>query len=179
MAIAVVGIALRAFQILFAVVALGLSVNLIKGQKEGNAPAPYGLAAFAGAISLVGGLLGIAGTWIELLQGALMFGIDGLLALINLAAGVLLAIKLKGANCSKGDNDYRYDVLDKNYLFNGGGCFKDDNGNRLCAYSRTASYGKLSERCRQATADSAFMLMTIIVLLAATVIVWLRLKNHK
>lgn len=90
---------LRAFQLLFAVVVLGLSISLIKGQKVGAAPTRQGYSAFAGAFGLVVSLFGITAIFVDSL--ASLFGglatqaLDGL-AFLALLAGGVVSIPLLG-----------------------------------------------------------------------------------
>jgi hypothetical protein len=89
----IVNFALRGAQILFAVVVLGLSVDLIRGQKgDGSLPGTLGYAAFVGGVSLLGAFIGLASTWIDFLQGVIGATIDSFLIGINLAGGIVSAI---------------------------------------------------------------------------------------
>lgn len=85
----IVNFAIRGFQALFAIIILGLSVDLVRGQKYGDLPATLGFAAFVGGVSIVAVVIGIASTWVEALQGIIGAGIDGVVAVINLAGGVV------------------------------------------------------------------------------------------
>jgi len=80
---------LRGAQILFSVVALGLSVSLLKGHKYGDLPATIGFSIFVTAVALLGAFVGIAANWVELLQGIIGAGIDGLVLLANIAGGIV------------------------------------------------------------------------------------------
>jgi hypothetical protein len=85
----IINFAIRGFQGLCAIIILGLSVDLIKGHKWGDLPATLGFAAFAAGLSIVGVIIGVAATWVEILQGIIGAAIDGLVAIINLVAGVV------------------------------------------------------------------------------------------
>jgi hypothetical protein len=89
MAIQVVSLALRGFQVLFAVIVIGVTADLIKGQVFGSAPASFGFTTFAGSVALIGAAVGIAANWIESLNGAITWGVDTFTAIVNLAAGVV------------------------------------------------------------------------------------------
>lgn len=85
----IINFAIRGFQGLFAIVILGLSVDLIRGHKIGDLPATLSFAAFAAGLSIVGVIIGVAATWVEILQGIIGAAIDGVVAVVNLAAGVV------------------------------------------------------------------------------------------
>lgn len=90
--------AIRAFQIIFAAVVLGLAVALLKQQVDGTtAPAILGYAAFTGGIALLAGLIGIASIWVEMLQGLIMGIVDALIAVLCLAGGI---VRFISAYCS-------------------------------------------------------------------------------
>jgi hypothetical protein len=90
----IVNFALRGFQALFAIVVLGLSITLIRGHEWGSLPASLGFGAFVGGISLVAALIGLAATWVEFLGGLIGLVIDGVIALINIAGGVVCTLNL-------------------------------------------------------------------------------------
>lgn len=81
--------AIRGFQFLFGIVVLGLSVSLIRDHHWGNLPATLGFAAFVGGVTILGALLGLAATWVSFLEGAIGLIIDGVVALINTAGGIV------------------------------------------------------------------------------------------
>lgn len=88
---ALVNFALRGAQALFAIIVLGLSVGLIRGQKwpGSHIPVTHGYAAFVGGATLLGAFIGIASNWFELLQGIIGGAIDAFLTLINIAGGIV------------------------------------------------------------------------------------------
>ncbi|KAL5119520.1 hypothetical protein ACEQ8H_002585 [Pleosporales sp. CAS-2024a] len=90
--------ALRALQFLFGVVVLGLSVTLIRGHHWGDFPSSLGYGAFLGGVTILGALVGMGSTWVAFLPGMIGAGIDGLLAVLNIAGGITLAVKLKGVS---------------------------------------------------------------------------------
>jgi hypothetical protein len=85
----IVNFALRGFQALFGIVVLGLSITLIRGHNWGSLPASLGFGAFVGGISILAALIGLAATWFEFLGGLIGLVIDGMVALINIAGGVV------------------------------------------------------------------------------------------
>lgn len=80
---------LRGAQALFGIVVLGLSVTLIRGHHWGDLPASLGFGTFIGGLSFVAALAGVAGIWFEFLGGMVGLVIDSVVALVNLAGGVV------------------------------------------------------------------------------------------
>jgi zinc transporter ZupT len=80
---------LRAFQALFGIVILGLSVTLIRGHHWGSLPNSLGYAAFVGGVTILAALVGVAATWVSFLEGIVGVAIDGLVALLNIAGGIV------------------------------------------------------------------------------------------
>jgi hypothetical protein len=80
---------LRAFQALFGIVILGLSVTLIRGHHWGNLPNTLGYAVFVGGVTILAALVGVAATWVSFLEGIVGVAIDGLVALLNIAGGIV------------------------------------------------------------------------------------------
>ncbi|PSN70296.1 hypothetical protein BS50DRAFT_585733 [Corynespora cassiicola Philippines] len=152
---------LRCAQALFAVVVIGLTATLIKGQVTNNSlPVVFGYAAFVGAASLVGAFVGIAGRFMDILQSIVGLGIDAFILLLNLAGGVIIAVKLIGLKCSDGSPE-SWDKMERNDLLNGGSATMD-------GVTQPGYYdGKLNIRCKQNQADAAFMFLTAIVLIAS------------
>ena len=68
---------------------LGLSVTLIRGHQWGSLPASLGFAAFVGGVSFLGSILGLAATWFDFLGGMVGLAVDGIVALLNVACGVV------------------------------------------------------------------------------------------
>jgi hypothetical protein len=87
----IINYAIRGAQLLFGIIVLGLSVDLIRGHEKRlqDLPATLGFAAFVGGISILGALVGVAANWVEILQSIIGAGIDGVIALINLIGGVV------------------------------------------------------------------------------------------
>ncbi|RYO45912.1 hypothetical protein AA0113_g10269 [Alternaria arborescens] len=115
----------RGFQALFGVVVLGISVSLIRGHHWGSLPASLGFSAFVGGVTILGAALGVAALFLTFLDGMVGLIIDALVALINAAGGIVLAIKISGVDCN-GDIDYHSAAkIVFNDIFNGG-CRRDD-----------------------------------------------------
>lgn len=76
-------------QLLFAIVVLGLSVTLAKGQRYGSVPAATGYAAFTGGTAIVAALVGCAALFREALNGIISWTTDALASLALLAGGIV------------------------------------------------------------------------------------------
>ncbi|KAF1831848.1 hypothetical protein BDW02DRAFT_36521 [Decorospora gaudefroyi] len=180
----IINFALRGLQALFAIVVLGLSVTLIRGHHWGSLPASLGFAAFVGGITFLAALVGLAAGWFEILGGIVGLVVDGVVALINIACGVLFAIKLGGVDCNNVDDLDNVKKLVNNEWFNGG-CRKLGDGEKYCwtnvHYGGNDDGKKLADvysgHCKEAQADTVFMFLTAVVLLVCGVMVWLRMKN--
>ncbi|KAF2022050.1 hypothetical protein BU24DRAFT_404967 [Aaosphaeria arxii CBS 175.79] len=153
---------LRAFQGIFAIVVLGLSVTLIKGQGIGSYPASFGYAAFVGGITILGAILGGAAAVFDQFQGIMTMAMDGLLILINLAGGII-----KNADCQDTTLENRAKLYE-NPFFNGG-CLNAKNARDIC-WNLGDRIHYLNSRCRESTADCAFMLLIAILLLATVAV---------
>jgi hypothetical protein len=81
--------ALRAFQFLFGVVILGLSVTLIRGHHWGSLPSSLGYAVFVGGVTIVAALVGVAAVWVTFLEGIVGLAIDVVVAILNAAGGIV------------------------------------------------------------------------------------------
>jgi hypothetical protein len=84
-----IGLGLRGLQFLFGVVILGLSITLIRGHHWGSLPASLGYAAFVGGLTILGALIGIAGTFVSFLEGIVGMAFDGLVAILNIIGGIV------------------------------------------------------------------------------------------
>ncbi|CEL03841.1 hypothetical protein ASPCAL04981 [Aspergillus calidoustus] len=147
---------LRGFQAIFAVIVLGISVDLARGQETAleSVPAATGYAAFCGAFGTLAAFIGVASLFVSSLEGIVTWALDGLSSLTMLAAGIAFAVLLRDAPCSNPS------VIEHNSLLNGG-CMKHD-GDLYCRYTARSGTGKLKSRCVSAKADSAFMFITCV-----------------
>jgi hypothetical protein len=80
---------LRALQFLFGIVILGLSVTLIRGHHWGALPSSLGYAVFVGGVTIVAALVGVAATWVTVLEGIVGLAIDAVVAVLNVAGGIV------------------------------------------------------------------------------------------
>jgi len=145
----IITLALRALQIIFAVIVLGLSVSLAKGQDRGKAPSQTDFAAFCGGCGLVFAAIGVVACFIEVLQGIIMTVLDGIATLFTLAGGIALAVALKVHSCS---NDK---FLITNSIINAGAFFFRDEDGKSVLHEETRSH--LQGRCHEAQATTAFL----------------------
>ncbi|KAJ4383965.1 hypothetical protein N0V86_000809 [Didymella sp. IMI 355093] len=176
--------AIRGTQALFAIIVFGLSCSLIKGHEEGTLPSTLGFAAFIGGLSFIAAILGIASHWLRILQGQLGLLVDPVVAGINLAGGILMAIKMKKVSCGDiesygmddGEQTGLHDTL-WNEIICGG--VKKIKGQRYpdCHYYTINDLGTTMSRCKMASADSAFMFLTAILVAGVATLGWMRLKR--
>jgi len=82
---------------------------------------------------------------------------------------------MRGTNCSKTDDDSRY-KLNGIEIINGGFFDKFTDGTKMSVWWYV-DQKKLNSYCREAQADSAFMFLTVIVLIAAITITLLHNKR--
>jgi hypothetical protein len=139
-----------------------LSITLAKGQGHGPVPATTGYAAFAGGFGILAGLIGVAALFFDVLNGIITWAVDALAALILLAGGIAYTIGLKGASCNKNGNFGFNKLLNCGYTGNEKGGYrfycgqKDDND----------LVNIIIGRCKEATADDAFLYMAFVVTVA-------------
>ncbi|KAF2823473.1 hypothetical protein CC86DRAFT_469264 [Ophiobolus disseminans] len=178
---------LRAFQALFGIVILGLAVTLIRGHHIGSLPSSLGFAAFVGGVTIIAALIGIAAVWLEFLDGIVGLAVDSLVAVLNVAGGIFLAIKLKGVSCKwdpTGQNRSNNSNLAYNDLFSGGCEGKGDA--TLCAnwfhdmsrnIIQSNVQGLLEGHCRESRAAMVFMFMAAVLLLASGLMGFLKRRK--
>ncbi|OOG00296.1 hypothetical protein ASPCADRAFT_202190 [Aspergillus carbonarius ITEM 5010] len=142
---------LRAFQFIFSIIVLGISISLAKGQRIDAVPASTGYAAFTGGLGTLASLIGAAGIFIESLQTLITWAIDGLAGLAFVAGGITYAVLLRGTSCSN------YESIWDNTIISGG-CTKIDK-TKVCGYTPSPA----KSRCTSAQADTAFMFLGFVV----------------
>ncbi|KAI9923913.1 hypothetical protein ASPWEDRAFT_109092 [Aspergillus wentii DTO 134E9] len=145
---------LRAFQLLFAIIVLGLSVNLAKGQVRGSAPAETGYAAFTGGFGIVAAFVGIVALFVDSLSGIISGALDAVASIAFLAGGIAYAVVLKGTSCDKLRSIWDNKILSQ-------GCYEEDDF-KIC----NAGVDKVKSRCHSAKADTAFMFLNFFVCVA-------------
>ncbi|KAF7162409.1 hypothetical protein CNMCM6106_009383 [Aspergillus hiratsukae] len=149
------GIRKMCLTFLFAVIVLGLSVTLAKGQRYGSVPAATGYAAFTGGAGMLAAAVGFAALFREPLNGIISWTTDGLASLALLAGGVAFAVLLRGTSCPN------IEMTWDNVLLSGG-CTTIDH-QKTCM----SSPSKLKSRCTSAKADAAFMFIACVGCIAA------------
>ncbi|KAK4988441.1 hypothetical protein LTR50_003955 [Elasticomyces elasticus] len=160
---------LRFVQIAFAGIVLGLSISLARHQLIGPVPATTSYSAFAGAFAMLAALIGVAAIFVEVIQGLIMPIIDALAALLLLAAGIAIAVGLKGVSCTKPF------TMIPNKLLNGGGCVTlDGDGGYGCAWKDN---NDLKGRCQKAEVDAVFVFLAFLVTLGLIGLAFLSRKR--
>ncbi|PVI06030.1 hypothetical protein DM02DRAFT_610357 [Periconia macrospinosa] len=172
----IVNYAIRGFQAVFASVVLGLSVTLVRNQGPGLAsPLSLRYAAFVGGFTLLAAFVGVAAEFLSALQGKVVFLLDGLVTLISISGGVLLAVLIGGANCGDASLLNRAKLFE-NDLFNGGCEGKGDN--RKCWNGFGHGREKyLNSRCKESQATSVFMFFVVGLMFASMTMTFLRSKK--
>ncbi|KAL4804631.1 marvel domain-containing protein [Aspergillus unguis] len=151
----------RGFQAIAAIIVLGISVDLARGQEKRieDVPRATEYAAFCGGFGIVVALVGIASLFISSLEGIATLALDGISALAMLAGGITYAVMLRKADCGDADD---YDTATNKLI--SGGCkgITDDGRWVACHYSGD----KLKSRCISARADTAFMFISFVACVA-------------
>ncbi|KAF2110033.1 marvel domain-containing protein [Lophiotrema nucula] len=179
----IAGIALRAFQFLFGVVVLGLSISLIKNSPLVDGPnSKHAYAAFVGAITTVTAIMGVLSLWFPAVGGIISMVFDGFIILVNLVGGLIIAITIGNIKCSSHRNSrstfVNFSKLVSNSLI---GCSLTSS-DACTAWDRKSDddvIHMLVGRCQMNQADAAFQFLTVLVLLGSLVVTWMRMKNNK
>jgi occludin/MAL family lipid-associated protein len=79
----------RYSQFLFAIIVLGLSITLAKGQVIGSVPATTGYGSFTGGLGILAAIIGFAALSTDFLEGIISWAIDGLAGVAFLAGGIV------------------------------------------------------------------------------------------
>ncbi|EUC46110.1 hypothetical protein COCMIDRAFT_93693 [Bipolaris oryzae ATCC 44560] len=171
-------VALRGVQALFGIIILGLSVTLIHGHHWGSLPAGLGYGAFVGGLSFVAAFIGLAATRFDSLGGMFGFVIDSVIALINLAGGVLYAFNLRGVDCKmRAEDPSNVEKMIDNEWLNGGCREYKFCWNGFKYGDESKAIAVYEGHCKEAKADSVFMFLTAIVMLVCALLVWLRMRR--
>ncbi|KXH59922.1 hypothetical protein CSAL01_02507 [Colletotrichum salicis] len=160
-----------ALQGIMAIVVLGLSVDLVKGQKIGDAPTTTKYSTFTGGFGLAVAVLGLVSVFIDAIPALIVMAADALSGVLLLGGGIAFAIGLRGVACK---NDDMGDIFD-NDIINGGRYKKD--GKWYLPGDLTEEF--LFERCKKATADQAIQFVTFGFALTTIVLVFLVWKNGR
>lgn len=138
-----------------------------------NAALQYGLAV--GAISLFGAFVGVLALWAPILQGLILLLTDVAVLCVNLAGGLLFAVKLEGVDCLNQSSAHMLEKLIHISLLNSDcpteelyyNCLSWDEGD-----------GFLQRRCRWATAAAVVMFVNFVVVLVGVLIEYLAGKGR-
>jgi len=163
----------RGFQALFGIVVLGISVSLIRGHHWGGLPASLGFSAFVGGVTILGAALGVAGLFFSFLDGMVGLIVDGVVAVINAAGGIVLALKISGVDCDGDPTLKNRAKLLLNDIFNGG-CRAEDE---CWYYYEENGANIMKSRCKSTQADCVFMFLTVVVLAVTALLAFLRMKK--
>ena len=79
----------RYSQFLFAIIVLGLSATLAKGQVQGSVPATIGYGSFTGGLGFLAAAVGFAALFVGFLDGIISWALDGLAGVAFLAGGIV------------------------------------------------------------------------------------------
>ncbi|KAI9371593.1 marvel domain-containing protein [Aspergillus egyptiacus] len=149
---------LRGFQTISAIIVLGISVNLARGQNpradDSSVPPATGYAAFCGGFGVLVALIGVASLFASFLEGVVMWALDGLSGVTMLASGIAYAVLLKDTSCGNYATTWDHRLLS-------GGCQQRD-GTKYCNFDAHES----KSRCVSAKADNAFMFISFVACVA-------------
>ncbi|KAL2878598.1 hypothetical protein SGCOL_006068 [Colletotrichum sp. CLE4] len=160
-----------ALQGIMAIVVLGLSIDLVKGQKIGDAPTTNKYSTFTGGFGLVVAVLGLISVFIDAIPALVVMAADALSGVFLLGGGIAFAIGLRGVACN---NKHGADIVNSDII--NGGRYKK-NGDWY--YSPDATDEFLLERCKKATADQAMQFVTFGFALTTIILVFLVWKNGR
>ncbi|CBF80514.1 hypothetical protein AN8422.2 [Aspergillus nidulans FGSC A4] len=149
----------RIFQAISAIIVLGISVDLARGQdtRLQSVPPATGYAAFCGGFGTLVSFIGIISLFISSLEGLITLSLDALSGVTMLASGIAYAVLLRHTDCS---NAYYSEATWRNELLSGG-CVEIGDGIG-CRYGGREEEGKLKSRCASAKADTAFMFTSFV-----------------
>ncbi|KAI3531612.1 hypothetical protein CABS01_00232 [Colletotrichum abscissum] len=160
-----------ALQGIMAIVVLGLSIDLVKGQKIGDAPTTTKYSTFTGGFGLAVAVLGLVAVFIDAIPALVVIAADALSGVLLLGGGIAFAIGLHGVAC----DEKHWKAIGNNDIINGGK-FKQD-GQWYLAPGMTENV--LLERCRKSTADQAMQFVTFGFALTTIVLIFLVWKNGR
>ncbi|KAL4733461.1 marvel domain-containing protein [Aspergillus similis] len=153
-----INVIFRAFQAISAIIVLGISVDLARGQdtRVQSVPPATGYAAFCGGFGTLVSLIGIISLFMSSLEGLITLALDALSGVTMLASGIAYAVLLRHTDCS---NAYFSEATWRNELLSGG-CVDGDS--IRCQYGGRENEGKLKSRYISAKADTAFMFISFV-----------------
>ncbi|KAK1983828.1 marvel domain-containing protein, partial [Colletotrichum cereale] len=158
---------------IMAIVVLGLSVDLVKGQLLGDAPTTTKYGTFTGGFGLAVAILGLASAFVDAVPALVVMTADALSGLLLLGGGIAFAIGLRGVTCDPKTKD-EVNALMYNVLINGGAVDQDGN-----IQHPDMTDGLLLGNCKKATADQAMQFVTFGLAMTTIVLVFLVWKNDR
>ncbi|KAJ0164604.1 hypothetical protein CTA2_630 [Colletotrichum tanaceti] len=164
-----------AIQGIMAIVVLGLSVDLVKGQKFGDAPTTTKYGTFCGGFGLAVAIMGFASAFIDAIPALAVMAADALSGLLLLGGGIAFVIGLRGVTCDPPNNETEWKRLQQNSLINGGTVKIGEEDYRHV----DVTHSRLLDNCRKATADQAMHFVTIGFAVATIFLVFLVWKNGR
>ncbi|CAO2650440.1 Nn.00g017320.m01.CDS01 [Neocucurbitaria sp. VM-36] len=157
---------IRSLQGVLSATTIGLAVVLITDQSPGaSAALNYGLAV--GVISLLGAVVGVLALWLPILQGLILLLTDISVQVMNLAGGLVFAIKLEGVDCLNQSMAHMQDTLIHISLLNGD-CPTEELHYKCHTWDE--GDGVLQRRCRWATTAAVVMFVNFIVVLVGVLV---------
>ncbi|KAF1811025.1 hypothetical protein P152DRAFT_459896 [Eremomyces bilateralis CBS 781.70] len=173
----------RPFQSIAGGVVVGLSASLITQQYVGAVPAVISFTTFCGGFAIFASIVGVTSNYIESIEGIITWAIDGLAALLLLAAGIALAVQLGSTSCGSILDDARRGRKDPNPLLTGG-CHLKEAAESWGCYNNAFKDEKKGEalimgRCQRVQADSAFAFIAFIACVAAAALSFLSVRRTK
>lgn len=157
---------LRSLQMLCGIVVLSLSVELVKGQIVGSAPATTGYDAFVGGFLMLDCIIGMTALGVSFLAGPVSWVIDALVALTTLAGGIATAVQLHDVNCGDAEG------MLVNNLVNGGLPKYTGSPDTALHY-----INQLPTRCKMDKADTAFMFFGFATTVACIIVGFMHYKR--
>ncbi|KAK4674846.1 hypothetical protein QC763_124230 [Podospora pseudopauciseta] len=177
----------RALQLILSITVLALTLTFLKGQVYGDPPTTTKFTIFVAAFTIVVAVANLLGaiwwTWLEdIVPTIALMALDGIAALLVIAAGIAWSIGLKDTHgCSLGDDDGR--GLYFTGLINGG--LIDVGGPQpLAGYLREEdlkspdlAFSRLQGLCHKAVANQSLMFVVGVALCGS--LIGLRFWSYK
>ncbi|KAK4202804.1 marvel domain-containing protein [Triangularia verruculosa] len=172
---------LRFLQLLLSITILALTLTFLKAQVYGDVPVTTKFTVFVAAFTIVIAVLNLAGTiwwtWLEdLLPTIVLLGLDGVAALLLIAAGIAWTVGLKDAqSCSNYEKMYLTALINGGTVDVGGeipfiGVANEDD-------THEALFNRLQGLCKKATANQSLMFVVGAAFCGG--LIALRLWRHK
>ncbi|EFQ33323.1 hypothetical protein CGRA01v4_06960 [Colletotrichum graminicola] len=171
----IISLVMWSLQGIMAIVVLGLSVDLVKGQIIGDAPTTTRYGTFTGGFGLAVAILGLVSAYIDAIPALIVMAADALSGLLLLGGGIAFAIGLRGVTCETPNSQDELDLQWSNELINGGSVkYEGDDkvGDKM-------TQDRLVDNCKKATADQAMQFVTFGFVITTIVLVFLVWRNGR